>query len=65
MNGYYAKQFFINLHPALNSADIVSVLYQYVMQSSVSLNDYSQAELIELLSFLTAQSKLLIIPLYE
>ncbi|HEA16395.1 MAG: hypothetical protein ACTH4U_10290 [Pseudoalteromonas prydzensis] len=65
LNGYYAKQFFVNLHPALNSADIVSVLYQYVMQSPVALADYNQAELIELLSILTSQSKLLIIPLFE
>ena len=65
MNGYYASQFLNNLHPALNSEDIVSGLYQYAMQSPVALSDYSQSELIECLSLLVAHSKLLIIPLFD
>jgi hypothetical protein len=65
MNGFYASQFLNNLHPVLNSEDIVSGLYQYAMQSPVALSDYSQSELIESLSVLVAHSKLLIIPLFD
>ena len=54
-----------NLHPVLNSEDVVSGLYQYAMQSPVALSDYSQSELIECLSLLVAHSKLLIIPLFD
>ena len=65
LNGYYANQFLNNLHPALNSEDVVSGLYQYAMQSPVALADYTQSELIETLSLLVAHSKLLIIPLFD
>ena len=65
MDGYYAQQFFIYLHTSLNSEDVVSVLYQYAVQSMVALSDYTKSELIEELSFLVSQNKLLIIPLYE
>ena len=65
MDGYYAQQFFIYLHTSLNSENVTSVLYQYAMQSMVALSDYTKSELIEELSLLVKQSKLLIIPLYE
>ncbi|MEM5480104.1 hypothetical protein WNY97_09765 [Pseudoalteromonas fuliginea] len=65
MDGYYAQQFFVYLHTSLNSEDVVSGLYQYVMQSPVALSDYTKSELIDELSRLVAHNKLLIIPLYE
>ncbi|CAM2904436.1 hypothetical protein [Pseudoalteromonas distincta] len=65
MDGYYAQQFFIYLHTSLNSEDVASVLYQYAVQSMVALSDYTKSELIEELSLLVSQNKLLIIPLYE
>ncbi|WP_273046639.1 hypothetical protein [Pseudoalteromonas sp.] len=65
MNGYFAQQFFIYLHNTLNSEDVVSGLYQYAMQSPVALSDYTKGELIEELSLLVTQNKLLIIPLNE
>lgn len=65
MGGYYANQFLSNLHSALNSEDTIAALYQYALQSPVSISDYSKAELVDTLSGLVSQSKLLIIPLFD
>ncbi len=65
LDGYFAEQFFINLHPVLNSSNVLSHIYQYATQTSSIINDLSYDEIAQELAKLVCTNKLQVIPLNE
>lgn len=64
-DGYFAEQFFYNLHPNLNSSNVLSYVYQYATQTSSIINDLSYDDIVEELAKLVSVNKLQVIPLYD
>ncbi|WP_404343666.1 hypothetical protein [Pseudoalteromonas mariniglutinosa] len=65
LDGYFAQQFFLHLHPTLNSADVLSIIYQYASQTPSVLAELSHYELMTELANFVKTNKLQVIPLYD
>lgn len=63
--GYFAEQFLLNIHPHLNSAEVIANLHQYATQCNAIQSDKTPNQIINELSLLVATNKLLVIPMYD
>ena len=63
--GYFAEQFLSNIHPFLNSAEVVVNLHQYATQCNSTQSDKTHKQLINELALLIASNKLRVIPMYD
>lgn len=64
-DGYFAEQFFLNLHSQLNSVEVIAQIYQYATQCNAALSDKTTIQLNNELALMVAKRKLLVIPLYD
>jgi len=64
-DGYFAEQFLLNIHPYMNSPEVISNLHQYATQCNTIQSDRTPSQIINELSLLVANSQLLVIPLYD